>query len=104
MLFSNWLFCGWFLFHKNKVHKCYSTVLPNEKKVSNITDGEDHHVIEKKEKDIPILQYIKKRNQLQLLEDPSISIIEKIEIINQIEKESIYGSNLEKGGLWKDWN
>ena len=111
MLFSNWLFCGWILFHKNKIiskNEMYSTILPSEKKVSiiqpNITDGEDHRIMDKKEKEIPILLYIKKRNQLQLLEDPSISIMEKIEIINQIEKDVLYGYNIEKGGLWRDWN
>jgi len=78
----------------------YSTILPTE---SNVTDGKDHRVIENKEKEIPILLFIKKRSQIQLLEDPSISILEKIEIIHEIENEGIYGCNLEKGGLWKDW-
>ena len=109
MLFTNWLFYGWILFHKNKIlskNELFSTVLPTEKKIvkPNITDGEDHRSIDKKEEEIPILLYIKKRNQLQLLEDPSISIMEKIEIIHEIEKEIIHGYNLEKGGFWKDWN
>lgn len=104
---SNWLFFSWILFHKKTIitkPEYYANDLSIR---LNITDGNIPFEEEEKE---DILSKIKKNkwkwNQLQLLENPNISIIEKILIVKEMEKEdieSIYTFNINKGGLWKDW-
>jgi hypothetical protein len=116
---SNWLFFSWIVFHKKTIitkHDNYANDLYTEPKISliqpNITDGKDNHIITEAEDEIEkntlfkIRQNKLKGNQLQLLEKPSLSIIEKLLIVKEIEKDdldSIYVSNIHKGGLWKDW-
>ena len=118
MFISNWLFFSWVLFHKKTIiNKAdyYANDLFIEKKISlirpNITCGKDNHIskeeIEKKENVSKIKEYKFKKYQLQMLENPYISIIEKLLIVKDFEKDnidsiSIY--NISNGGLWKDWD
>jgi hypothetical protein len=76
----------------------------------NKTNGQDGHSNEKVDDNLLILSEIKKNmeryKQLKMLQNPRISILEKIMIIETIEKEeidSIYTSNICRGGLWDDW-
>jgi len=113
---SNWLFFSWILFYKKTIitkPEYYANDLSTETKISiirpNKTDGNDNHIpFEEEKKDIfsKIKRNKWKWNQLQLLENPNIPIIEKILIVKEMEKkdiESIYTYNINKGGLWKDW-
>lgn len=119
MIISKWLFFSWILFHKKTIitkHDNYANDLYTETKTSfnvqNITDGKDNHISTEVDAEIEkntlsrIMENKKSWNRLQLLENPYLSIIEKLLIIKEIEKdtiESIYISNIHKGGLWKDW-
>jgi hypothetical protein len=74
----------------------------------NQTDGNDHRILDKNEYPIEnIRKNAYKYKQLEKLQNPKISIIEKIHIIQQIEKEddhSQYITNIFNGGLLKDWD
>lgn len=116
---SKWIFFSWILFHKKttitKPDYCAND-LYIENKISiirpNITEGNDNHISFENEKEVDeILSKIRqnrlKWNQLQLLENPHLSILEKILIVKELEKDNIdssYVSNIHKGGLWKDWD
>lgn len=121
MLFqSNWLLFSWILFHKKTIinkQEYSANDLYIEKKMynmpSNVTIGNDNCIsleeehITKDKTLSKIRNNILKWNQLQLLENPHISIIEKLLIVKEIETdnvESIYVSNIYKGGLYKDWD
>jgi len=85
-----------FIFVYNKI-TIPQTELGNEP----IIGGNDIHI--KNESDIETFKKNKLRlNKLRYLENPSVSILEKIQVIEQ-EKDSIYGPNMNAGGLWKDW-
>ena len=113
---SNWLFFSWILFHKKTIitkPEYYANDLSTEKQMSiirpNITVGNDNHIPFEEEKE-DILSKIKinkwKWNQLQLLENQNISIIDKLLMVKEMDKEnieSIYTYNINNGGLWKDW-
>lgn len=116
MLFTKLFIYSWFLFHKkrNIIHSNVNNVGISElemiKELSfinkNKTDGKDYR-IQPEEDNEKILQKIKqnlhKYNQLRLLENPNISIITKMTIVDTLEKDSISGYNIEKGGFWRDW-
>jgi len=115
----NWLLFSWILFHKKKIvtkHDNYANDLLIEPKITlirpNITDGNNNYILSEIEEDIEkntlfkIKRNIIKSNQLQLLESSYISIIEKLLIVKELERDnvdSVYISNIHKGGLWKDW-
>ena len=112
MIFQfNWLLFSWVLFHK-KISMIKQEYSANDlSKTSNTTKcGNDIRISFEDEED-KMLSKIRnnklKWNQLQLLENPHISIFEKLFIIKEIENdnvESMYVSNIHKGGLWKDWD
>jgi hypothetical protein len=87
-------------------------LLQTSNKYHNTTDGIDDTKIkpETEEEKTNILSKIMKHkynlDKLQVLQDPHISIAQKLLIIEIIEKDtvdSIYTSNIHNGGLWKDW-
>jgi hypothetical protein len=74
----------------------------------NQTDGNDHRVLDKTE--YPIENIIKNAYKYKLfehLQNPKISLFEKLIIIEQIEtdsdSDSKYLTNICNGGLFKDW-
>jgi hypothetical protein len=89
-----------FIFVYNKI-AIPQTELGNEPTLG----GNDNHLKEyKNESDIETFRKNKYRlNRLRYLEKQYISILEKIQVIEQ-EKDSIYGPNIHAGGLWKDWD
>jgi len=118
MKFLPWFYFNWIAFYKkNALTKdTYSNqvtdLLQASNKYKNITDGTDNTKIkpETEEEKTNMLSKIMKHkynlDKLQLLQDPHISIAQKLLIIEIIEKntvDSIYTSNIHKGGLWKDW-
>lgn len=113
MIFSRIFLLSWFVFYKKQKNNVSTEFeIVNKKSIicKNKTDGHDNHVYENEADNLFILSKIKKNKerytQLQLLQNPHISIIEKLIIIEAIEKEeidSIYTFNLQKGGFWKDW-
>lgn len=112
MIFQiNWLLFSWVSLHKktSMIKQEYSA--NDLSKMSNITtSGNDNRISFEDEEDEMLSKIINNKlkwNQLQLLENPYISIIEKLFIVKEIENdnvESMYVSNIHKGGLWKDWD
>jgi hypothetical protein len=74
----------------------------------NQTDGKDHRFLDKKEYPIEnIRKKAYKYSQLEKLQNPKLSLFEKMIIIEQIEKDnddSEYVPNIQNGGLFKDWD
>jgi len=116
MIFLPWFYFSWIVYYKKNVimKETYSNkaieLLKTSNKCQNITDGIDNTKKEKEEDEKRLLTEIMKHkynlDKLQILQDPTISIAQKLLIIEIIEKDtvdSIYISNLHKGGLWKDW-
>ena len=118
---SNWLLFSWILFYKKTIinkSEYSANDLYIEKKMSNmppsnITIGNDNRISLEEEdinKDNTLSKLINNKlkwNQLQILQNPHISIIEKLLIVKEIEDdnvESIYVSNIYNGGLYKDWD
>ena len=92
----HWFIFSWIVFYNKIIIP--QTELGNEP----ILGGNDIHL--KNESNIETFRKNKYRfNQLQYLENEYISILEKIQVIEQ-EKDSIYGPNIHAGGLWKDWD
>jgi hypothetical protein len=54
--------------------------------------------------DTNILQSIKKHETLLKLQSDNLSMFEKIMIIEELDKEKNYMSNIENGGLFDGWN
>ena len=113
MKFLPCFFFSWIFFYKkNAINKESYTIdlLQTSNKYQNITDGIDDTKIETEEEKTNILSKIMKHkynlDKLQVLQDPHISFAQKLLIIEIIEKDtvdSIYTSNINKGGLWRDW-
>jgi hypothetical protein len=116
MNFLTLFYFSWvFYYNKNIINKeAYSNkavdLLQTSNKYQNITDGTDNIKIEKEEETIDMLSKIMKYkynlDKLQILQNSHISIMQKLLIIEIIEKDtidSIYSSNIHNGGLWKDW-
>lgn len=96
----HWFLVSWIVFYNKIVipkTKLYNTVL-----LSTKTDGNDYHTNDT----IYDLETFRKNiwriKQLRFLENPSISILDKIQAIEQ-EKDSIYAPNIQNGGLWDDF-
>lgn len=117
MIFSRWVLYSWLIFYKKQKDTIMNSIsTSNEfeiiKQVSilsqNKTSG--YHHSNEIEDSISILSKIKKNKErysyLQSLQNPHISVIEKLMIIKEIEKDDLNAIdtfNLQKGGLWKDW-
>jgi hypothetical protein len=56
------------------------------------------------ELNLTVLESIKKYQILQKLQSNSISIFDKMVIIEKMNKENNYGSNILNGGLFDSWN
>jgi hypothetical protein len=66
--------------------------------------GYDLRTYSKEKLNRTILGYIKKKQILMLLESNTTSIFEKSLIIEELEKNNKYVSNIMEGGLYDDWN
>ena len=119
MIFTTLLWYSWLIFYKKQKDNVTKSIsVSNEfeivKQVSlvsqNKTNGHDARYKEKEEDSSVFLSNFKKNReryaQLQMLQNPHISVIEKlmlIEAIEQEENDSIYAFHLLNGGFWKDW-
>jgi len=119
MIFSTLLWYSWLIFYKKQKDNVIKSIsVSNEfeivKQVSlvfqNKTNGHDDRYKEKEEDPALFLSSFKKNrerySQLQMLQNPHLSVIEKLMIIEAIEHEendSIYAFHLLNGGFWKDW-
>ena len=79
-----------FLFNTNKILKKYKN--PNE--------GMDHRINDT-ETNINFKDMFAKQELLKLLENPYVSIQNKLDLLNK--NNSITGINIHAGGLYNDW-
>lgn len=113
MIVFPWIYYGWLLFYKKETIRLNSASeldIVKEKSIliQNKTNGNDCHFSEtEEEKEIQLTKINNHRYnyfKLQILENPNISIIEKITMLEKYTSStSIYISDITKGGLWKDW-
>ena len=113
MIVFPWIYYGWlFMYNKDKIIMNSASELEIVKQISvlkqNKTEGNDVHISEtEEEKEIQLTKINNHRYnyfKLQILENPNISIIEKIMMLEKYTStSSIYVSDITKGGLWKDW-
>lgn len=113
MIVFPWIYYGWLLFYKKDTKRLNSAseleiVKQNSIITPNKTDGNDCHFLEtEEEKEIQLTKINNHRYnhfKLQILQNPNISIIEKMMILEKYTSStSIYISDITKGGLWKDW-
>jgi len=113
MIVFPWIYYGWLIFYNKdnlRLNSASELEIVKQKSIliRNKTDGNNYH-FSKTEEDKEI-QLIKINNhrynyfKLQILENPNISIIDKIMILEKYTSTtSIYISDITKGGLWKDW-
>ena len=79
-----------FLFNTNKILKKYK----------NPDEGMDHRMNDT-ETNIDFKDMFAKQKLLKLLEDPYVSIQNKLDLLNK--NNSIIGINIYAGGLYNDW-
>lgn len=118
MIFARCFLYAWLIFYKKQKDTIMNSISISKefeivKQVSILSQNKTNgygRSNEKEEDSISILSKIKKNkeqyNKLQLLQNPHISVIEKLMIIKEMEKDdlnSIDTFQLQKGGLWKDW-
>ena len=100
IIYMYWFLFSWIVFYP-KTELCnvpLSILRPNK------TDGIDSrfHKSESELEIEKIRQNIQRMNRLRFLENPSISIFDKLLAIEQ-EKNGIYGPNIQNGGLMDDF-
>lgn len=116
MFFTKFFLYSWLIFHKkrNIIYSNLKSVSELEitKEISfiskNKTDGKDYHLQPETEEEknhiiTKVNENIYKYNQLRLLENPNVSLINKMNIIDALEKDGIHSYNIENGGFWSDW-
>ena len=105
----HWFVFSWIVFYNKLIIP--KTELDNTALLSTSiiykTDGNDYKTENNTEIESQKLETFRKNvwrmHQLRFLENPSISIFDKIQAIEQ-EKDYIYAPNIQSGGLWDDFD
>ena len=106
IIYMHWFLFSWIIFYP-KTELCNTVLLSTSIILRpNKTDGTDYRFNKSEsESEIEmekIRQNIRRMNQLCFLENPSISMFDKLLVIEQ-EKNGIYGPNIQNGGLFDDF-